>query len=471
MENKTTQTQIQSQEQSAKQEQKLSAKQILCSQLTELSLQELQERIDKELDANPVLERDSQSMDEGIDGMGDNEPGESDNNEVLNDPEDGPDAMPEGGAHITNEALVSTEVTFRDTLMEQMAMMNLSDDEEQLMGYLINSLEDDGLLYRSLSDISDELAFNNDIYVTEQELEAVLSKLQGMEPAGIGGRNLQECLLLQLDHRLRQDGMTRLLRRALTDYWDDISHSRWDNLAEQMQLNDEGRQALQDELQKLNPRPGAGAGESMTKVAGVILPDFIVETDDDGHIRVSMNNAYSSQLCISDDEKEMLKMMQEAKSRREKEARKFLEQNMYKAQTFIEAIKQREHTLLTTMRAIIVRQRPWFKEGDEELIRPMRLEDIADSTGLDVSTVSRACKNKYVQTQWGIYELKWFFGDAGRQVKIAIRQLIEAENPRKPLSDEKLCTMLKDQGFDVARRTVAKYREAMKIPTSKERRR
>ena len=469
MENKATL--IQTQEQQLKQEQKLSAKQILCSQLTELSLQELQVRIDQELDANPVLERDSRSQDEDIEGMTANDGGERDDNEVLNDPEDGPDAMVAGGARISNESMVTTDVTFRDTLIEQMSMMKLNAEEEQLMEYLINSLEDDGLLYRSLSDISDELAFNEGLYVTEQEIEAVLAKLQEMEPAGVGGRNLQECLLLQVCRRSRQDGMTRLLKRALTDYWEDIAHSRWNSLAEQLQLNDEGRQALQDELQKLNPRPGAGAGESMSKVAGVIMPDFIAETDDDGRIRVSLNNAYSAQLCISDDEKEMLSMMQEAKSRREKEARKFLEQNMYKAQTFIEALKQRENTLLLVMRAIIVRQRPWFKEGDEELIRPMRLEDIAESTGLDVSTVSRACKNKYVQTQWGIFELRWFFGDEARQVKIALRQLIDSENTRKPLSDEQLSVMLKEQGYDVARRTVAKYREAMKIPTSKERRR
>lgn len=469
MDNKTTLTQTQ--EQMLKQEQRLSARQILCSQLTELSMQELQVRIDQELDANPVLERDSRSRDEDIEDMSGNG-GERDNNEVLNDPEDGlDDSMLSGGAHIANEALLSTDVTFRDTLIEQMKLMDLGTEEEQLMEYLVNSLEDDGLLYRSLSDISDELAFNEGIYVGEPELEAVLAKLQEMEPAGVGARNLQECLIIQVRRRERQDEITLMLQRALTDYWDDISHSRWDSLAEKLQLNDDGRQALQSELQRLNPRPGAGAGESMAKVTGVISPDFIVENNDDGRIRVSLNNNYSSQLCISEDEKEMLSQMQEARSRREKEARKFLEQNMYKAQTFIEALKQRENTLLLTMRAIIAQQRSWFREGDEELIRPMRLEDIAENTGLDVSTVSRACKNKYVQTQWGIYELRWFFGDEGRQVKIALKQLIDGENPRQPLSDDRLSTMLREQGFDVARRTVAKYREAMKIPTSKERRR
>lgn len=470
MDNRVVQTQTQ--EQQLTQEQRLNAKQILCSQLTELSIQELAMRIDQELEANPVLERDSHNQDEDGAAMTDNDAGEHDNNAVLNDPEDGDnDVMPLGGIHIVNEQLIQEVKTFRDTLLEQMMTMELTDVEKKLMEYLIDSLEDDGRLHRSISDLTDELAFNEAIYVSEEELETVLAKLQDMEPAGVGARSLQECLSIQLRRRSRQTMMTRLLQRAITDYWDDIEHSRWEVLSQKLQLSDEGRLALQQELMHLNPRPGVGGGENITKPSGVITPDFIVQNHDDGHLTVSLNNAYSAELCISNDEQEMLKQMQEARTRREREAKKFLEMNIFKAQNFMDALKQRENTLLLTMHAIVNKQRQWFREGDEEMIRPMKLEDIAEQTGLDVSTVSRACKNKYVDTQWGTYELKWFFGDEARQVKLALKALVEQEDARHPLSDEKLRVLLAEQGYDVARRTVAKYREAMKIPTSQERRR
>ena len=360
-----------------------------------------------------------------------------------------------------------------------MNMANLTERERDIMEYLIGSLDDDGLLRKSLDSISDELAIYHNIDVTIKEIEQVLHMLQEFDPAGIGARSLQECLLLQVKRR-EPSRLKELMERTLSVYFELFTKKHWHKLQQVLQLNDLQAETLITELRKLNPKPGTSISETVGRSMQQITPDFIIETQDDGTVTFTLNNSDIPELHVSQSFTDTLKEYQTGKaniSRQMKEALLYTKKKVDAAQNFIEAIRVRRHTLSITMKAIIQWQHRFFEDGDEASLRPMILKDIAEKTGLDLSTVSRVSNSKYAQTRWGIFPLRYFFSDsyrtaAGeelstREIKVALHELINAEDKRKPLSDDALKQLLTEKGYPIARRTVTKYREQLGIPIAR----
>ena len=496
---------IQTQEQKLTQQMKLSQQQMLQVHLLEMPLTELEENINAELDDNPALEKDDSAMgltdNEGEDGYSDNEDG--DDFDTINEREERQDALdaalenigkddimpqtPYANNHDNadyEETVYGDTTSFYDKLKEQMDMLTLTEKEYAVMEYLIGSLDDDGLLRKDLNTISDELAIYHNLDVSEAEIEHVLKMLQNMDPAGIGARSLQECLLLQVE-RMREEGTqnTRLLdamERVFKECFDAFTKKHWDKIKQQLGLSDLQVETLQREIRKLNPKPGASLGETEGRNMQQITPDFIVDTADDGTITFSLNQGHIPDLKVSSSFTEMIdayRNNKEGMSRQTKEALLYVKEKVAKAQGFIEAVKQRRQTLILTMQAIIAWQKKFFQDGDESDLRPMILKDIADKAGLDISTISRVSNVKYAQTKWGTFPLRFFFTDAyttdegeemsTRKIKIALKNVIEKEDKRKPLSDEALTKLMKEKGFPIARRTIAKYREQLNIPVAR----
>lgn len=382
----------------------------------------------------------------------------------------------------TMEAIdYSDTISFYEQMKEQMNECELTEKQKMLMEYLIGSLENDGLLKKPLSTLADELEVYHNEPTTVEELEQVLRILQEFEPAGIGARSLQECLQIQIrrDERFHTP-LKQKEYRIVSQFYEEFTHKRWDKIQQRMKLTDQEVELLQKEIRKLNPRPGSSMGEVVGHNYQQVVPDFIVETDDDGTITMTLNQGDVPELKISDSFLDILRQYDQGRqkmSRSEKDALLYTKQKIEKAQIFIDAIRQRRHTLTVTMQAIIDLQRPFFLEGDEMLLKPMILKDVAERTGLDISTISRVSNSKYVQTNYGIYPLKWFFSDgyttedgqeiATRKIQNALKEIIENEDKKKPLSDETLTQMLNQKGFPIARRTVAKYREQLGIPVAR----
>lgn len=369
--------------------------------------------------------------------------------------------------------------SFYDKLKEQMDMQILTDKEKQIMEYLIGSLDEDGLLRKDLDSICDELIIYHNIDVSEKEIEHVLHKLQSFDPAGVGGRSLQECLLLQVK-RLPKGVLRKTMEEVFEDYFDEFTKKHWDKIKSGLELNETQLDTLKDEIRKLNPKPGASLGETDGRNMQQINPDFIVDTADDGTITFTLNRGNMPELTVSPSFTDMIETYKRHKdqmSRKDKEALLYAKEKVDKAQGFIEAIKQRRHTLIITMKAIIDIQRQFFLDGDEADLKPMILKDVAERTKLDISTISRVRIEKYVQTKWGVFPLKFFFTDSyttedgeelsTRKIKIALQHLIENEDKKKPLSDDAISKVMKEKGFPIARRTVAKYREQLGIPVAR----
>ena len=310
--------------------------------------------------------------------------------------------------------------------------------------------------------------------------------IQDFEPAGLGARNLRECLLIQLRHKREQlpfkadDSLLQLETAIINDCYEEFTRKHWDKIKQKLGIDEDKLEQAVKELCKLNPRPGASLGEAVGKNLQQIVPDFIVETEDDGTINLSLNNPNVPELRISRDFSEMVEEHTKNKANQSKESKDamlFLKQKMDAAQGFIDAVKQRQHTLLTTMQAIIDLQRSFFEEGDESLLRPMILKDVAERTGLDISTISRVSNSKYVQTNYGIYPLKFFFSDSYtkedgeemsvREIKKALKECVDGEDKKKPYTDDELTEMLAAKGYPIARRTVAKYRQQLNIPVAR----
>ena len=377
------------------------------------------------------------------------------------------------------EMVYGNTTSFYDKLKEQMDMQILSDKEKQIMEYLIGSLDEDGLLRKDLDSICDELIIYHNIDVSEKEIEHVLHKLQSFDPAGVGGRSLQECLLLQVK-RLPKGVLRKTMEEVFEDYFDEFTKKHWDKIKSGLELNETQLETLKDEIRKLNPKPGASLGETDGRNMQQINPDFIVDTADDGTITFTLNRGNMPELTVSPSFTDMIETYKRHKdqmSRKDKEALLYAKEKVDKAQGFIEAIKQRRHTLIITMKAIIDIQRQFFLDGDEADLKPMILKDVAERTKLDISTISRVRIEKYVQTKWGIFPLKFFFTDSyttedgeelsTRKIKIALQHLIENEDKKKPLSDDAISKVMKEKGFPIARRTVAKYREQLGIPVAR----
>ncbi len=473
-----TGTQVQAQTQT------LSPQQLLVSHLTEMPVEALYERVDQELKDNVSLERDTapEDWDEGsYEGETANDSSETyDSTADYSSPDDVPDNMPSSGRSIP-ETVVGETLSFYDQLEEQIGFFHLNEHEEEIIRYLIGSLDDDGLLRISLQQIQDELEVYHNIATSQDELERILHILQNFEPAGVGARSLQECLLLQVQHNYDASSPLRQkLELLLTKGFDKLMLNRWDRIQHSLQLTDADVARLQHEVRRLNPRPGSSMGEAIGRNLQQITPDFIVETDPYGNLVMSLNNGRVPPLRISDDDLSFLRSYEgrdtKTLSRSERDGISYLRDRVERAQTFIDALQQRQQTLQSTMQAIIRLQRPFFESGDETLLRPMTLDDVAKATGLHLSTVSRVSNSKWVQTTFGIFPLRWFFTSAARldgdavsirSIKTALKEIIDEENKRQPLTDEALTTALQQRGFDVARRTVTKYRVQMGIPVAR----
>ena len=473
-----TGTQVQAQTQT------LSPQQLLVSHLTEMPVEALYERVDQELKDNVSLERDTapEDWDEGsYEGESANDSSETyDSTADYSSPDDVPDNMPSSGRSIP-ETVVGETLSFYDQLEEQIGFFHLNEHEEEIIRYLIGSLDDDGLLRISLQQIQDELEVYHNIATSQDELERILHILQNFEPAGVGARSLQECLLLQVQHNYdAASPLRQKLELLLTKGFDNLMLNRWDRIQHSLQLTDADVARLQHEVRRLNPRPGSSMGEAIGRNLQQITPDFIVETDSYGNLVMSLNNGRVPPLRISDDDLSFLRSYEgrdtKTLSRSERDGISYLRDRVERAQVFIDALEQRRQTLQSTMKAIIRLQRPFFESGDETLLRPMTLDDVAKATGLHLSTVSRVSNSKWVQTTFGIYPLRWFFTSAARldgdtvsirSIKTALKEIIDEENKRQPLTDEALTTALQQRGFDVARRTVTKYRVQMGIPVAR----
>ncbi len=493
--------QEQRQEQRLTQQQKLAQsvtqQQLLQAQLTELPITQLLERVNAEMDDNPALE------------ISPDEPDYPENPENPDNPDTLPTYEQEERQSALDAALESigrddeelpiyhggmssqeereemvygqTE-SFYDQLKEQMGIADLTEREQTVMEYLIGSLDDDGLLRKPLHSIADELAIYHNVDVSEAEIEQVLYKLQEFDPAGIGARSLQECLLLQIQ-RKDPSRLKELMLLVVQDYFELFTKKHWEKLQQALQLTDLQAETLIKELRKLNPKPGTAMGEVVGRSVQQITPDFIIDTQDDGTVTFTLNSGDIPELHVSQSFSDILREYQTNKenmSRQMKEALLYTKKKVDAAQGFIEAIRVRRRTLTVTMHAIIQWQHRFFEDGDEASLRPMILKDIAEKTGLDLSTISRVSNSKYAQTRWGTFPLRYFFSDgyvtaegeelSTREIKVALRDIIDAEDKRKPLSDDALKAELTKRGYPIARRTVAKYREQLGIPIARLRR-
>lgn len=489
------QIQEQQQTQSLKQIQGITQQQLLQAQLIELPVAQLLERVNAEMDDNPALELstgDDSEYAETFDDADNPEPSDDYEREerqsaldaalesIGRDDEELP--VYHGGQSYQEEReelVYGASQSFYDLLKEQMGTTNLDEHERDIMEYLIGSLDEDGLLRKSLESICDELAIYHNLDTSVREIEKILHRLQEFDPAGIGARNLQECLLLQIQRR-DPSHLRDLMERVVKEYFEAFTKKHWQKIQQALQLSDLQTETLIGELRKLNPKPGASLGETVGRSLQQITPDFIIDTQDDGTVTFQLNMSDVPELHVSQSFSDTLHEYQgnkEKMSRQMKEALLYTKKKVDAAQGFIEAIKARQHTLTITMKAIIQWQHRYFEEGDEALLRPMILKDIAEKTGLDLSTVSRVSNSKYAQTRWGTFPLRHFFSDSyvtaegdelsTREIKATLQDIVEAEDKQHPYSDEALGKLLAEKGYPIARRTVAKYREQLGIPIAR----
>ena len=469
-------------------QQKLSPQQIQLIRLLELPAIELEERIKHELEDNPALEEGKdiaddfeRTDDEGVDDISTNE---TEADLSLGDymsEDDIPDYKLREISEKTErkeDIPFSVSQSLNEYLLQQLGLRDLPEKEVKIAEYIIGNIDDDGYLRRELSAIADDLVFQAGQDVNEKEIEEVLAIIQDFDPAGVGARNLQECLLLQLDRKEPTPG-TDMAIRILTEYFEEFTRKHYDKIMRGLNISEATLKKAIHEIIALDPKPCSSWGGSMEVAMSQVIPDFLVEAIN-GELILSMNNRDIPDLRISREYAEMFqdyagnKANQTSKMR---EAVQFVKQKLDSAQWFIDAIRQRQETLQRTMEAIILLQRDFFLTGDDATLRPMILKDVAERAGYDISTISRVSNSKYVQTNFGIYPLKFFFSesmqtDSGeeistREVKKIMKEHIDSEDKRKPLTDEELTTILKEKGYVIARRTVAKYREQLDIPVAR----
>jgi len=468
--------------------QKLSPQQIQMIKLLEVPTMQLEQRIKKELEDNPALEEgpdDDETVPEDPDAEEEHQDIDQDEftlDDYLND-EDIPDYRLQVNNSSKdddkkNEIPFSTGSSFHESLLSQFNLRAGSDEEKILGEYIIGNIDEDGYLRRETDNMVDDLAFLQNINTTTQRLEEILHVIQDLDPAGVGARDLRESLLLQLE---RKDQSNRHVANAilvLRDYFDEFSRRHYEKIMARLGIDEDEMKNVVAEVLKLNPKPGGEFSDPYNKSAQQIIPDFILEQTDSG-LELSLNNRNVPELRVSRSYGEMLEnySRDKATGRHNRDAMMFVKQKLDAAKWFIDAMKQRQNTLLLTMNAILEYQKDYFMEGDETKLRPMILKDVAEMTGLDISTVSRVANSKYIQTHFGIFPLKFFFSegmqtDAGdevstREIKRILMECLGNENKRKPLTDEKLTEILKEKGYLIARRTVAKYREQLNIPVAR----
>ena len=477
---------MQKQRQTLKLKQSLSPQQIIGIKLLEIPVMELDQRIREEMEENPVLEEglEKPETEEEEPAEKDNSDDEFDLEDYLNSDDDIPDYKLYNARDPNREdkempmAVINS---FKDELEHNLFVNNrLTETQTKIASYIIGNLDDDGYLRRDLESVTDDLAFKEGLSVSEEEVETVLAMIQSLDPAGLGARNLKECLLLQLDRMDNDDHPALpLARKILTDWFDEFSKRHYEKiLSKESCTKDELKDAL-ELIQSLNPKPGNNINELQNKNYQVIIPDFITKVDDNQNIIVSLNNRSMPELKISKTYKNMLQGFSEKKklTKKDKENLQYIKQKIDSAHWFIDALNQRNNTLLKTMQAIVEYQQEFFLTEDTKLLKPMILKDIAEMTGFDISTISRVANSKYVQTPRKIYLLKDFFSEkmtdsdgediSTRKIKETLKEIISDEDKQHPYSDEYLAKVLKNKGFPIARRTVAKYREQLNIPIAR----
>lgn len=465
-------------------QQKLSPQQIQFIKLLQVPTAELETRIEEELEVNPALEEgkeEKETEDQNEDFEEDFEVSESDNIEdYLQDDYAGYKMQGDGRNpdEEERESPLSVGKTLHEHLISQLGYIKLDERELILAKQLIGSIDADGYIRRELEAIVNDLAFSQGVETDEEELENILFKIQNFDPAGIGARNLQECLALQLERKDEENENVQLAKRIIDYCFNEFSKKHYDKIARKLGIEEE--ESLREAIYlitKLNPKPG-GTGEESVKTIQYIIPDFILTNDND-ELQLSLNARNAPQLKVSRSYADMLDAYDKSnkKDKNLKETVSFIKQKLDSAKWFIDAIRQRQQTLLNTMQAIIDFQYEYFLEGDESKLRPMILKDIAEKINMDISTVSRVASSKHVQTEFGVFPLKYFFSEgiatdsgedvSSREVKSKLKDFIEQEDKSKPLSDEKLEKALKESGYNIARRTVAKYREQLGIPVAR----
>lgn len=479
--------------------QKLSPQQIQLMKLLQIPTANLEERVKDEIEENPALEYGNEHEEDDEYQLDKDK--EEDNNEEIDDVElsndtaekvdlddflrreddEGRNDYADTYYHNNDQERatipVRVETSFHEHLINQLGMLELDERGHAIAEQIIGSTDDDGYLRREIIALVDDLAFGQNITTTEEEVRDLIKQIQKFDPAGVCATTLQECLALQLTRLNPEAPYVSDATKVVTDHFNEFIKKHYDKIQRQLGLNKEDFKEVIGLIIKLNPKPGS-AFAIINKAESYVIPDFFI-FNNNGNLELSLNAKNAPELRISDGYKEMMTAYDRSdkKNKNQKEALLFIKQKLDAAKWFIDAIKQRQHTLLQTMQAIISFQETFFKTGDETTLRPMILKDIAEITHLDVSTVSRVANSKFVETEFGTYKLKYFFSESlqtesgeevsTREVKTILGEIIKAENKRKPFSDEKLTEMLQEKGYNIARRTVAKYREQLNIPVAR----
>jgi RNA polymerase sigma-54 factor len=465
-------------------QQKLSPQQIQLMKLVQLPTQSLEARIKQEIEENPALQEGKEKAEDTFENDASDEREVRDSMEEINwDDYLGDDDTPDYRTKANNysaddelyEAPVIVSESFHDSLISQLRLRDLNTEELDLATYLVGTIDDDGLLRRELIDIVDDLAFSQGVFTEEKELERLLTVIQDLDPPGVGGRDLRECLMLQLE-RKRPSFKVNLALSILDDHFDSFVKRHYQKLMDRLGVNeDELRDAI-EEIGRLNPKPGGSS--NLSRPTENVIPDYNLEIVDD-ELELTLNGRNAPELSLSRQYREMLEHYKASKEKNkaEKEAALFVKQKLDSAKWFIDAIVQRQQTLMLTMQSILNYQRDYFLTGDERKLRPMILKDIAEEIGMDISTVSRVASNKYIQTPYGTFLIKRFFSESmtnadgeevsTREIKKILEDTLSEEDKRKPLTDDALAKILKEKGYPIARRTVAKYREQLDIPVAR----
>lgn len=476
--------------------QKLSPQQIQVIKLLEIPTIQLEQRIKKELEENPALEegveledsyKENENSEIEVDSENENEEFEDDKelNEFSLEDYIEDDEIPNYKLSANNysqdderkEIPFSVGYSFHENLESQVDMLFIDDRSKNLIKYIIGNIDDDGYLRREIDAIVDDMAFSMNISTTEYEIIKMLDIIHQLDPPGIGARDLKECLFLQIIRKNQKEQYVKLAATIIEEMFDEFTKKHYEKIIKKLEISEQDLKYAIEEILKLNPKPGSSYSDPLNKSIQHIVPDFILDLAD-GEIQISLNSRNVPDLKVSRKYIEMLESYSNNKgSKEQKEAVNFVRQKLDSAKWFIDAIKQRQNTLLVTMEAIVNYQYDYFIEGDETKLKPMILKDIADATNLDISTISRVANSKYVQTHFGIISLKFFFSEAmqtdsgdevsSREIKKILQDCIDAEDKKNPYTDEKLAEILNDKGYHIARRTVAKYREQLNIPVGR----
>ena len=465
-------------------QQKLSPQQIQLMKLVQLPTQSLEARIKQEIEENPALQEGKEKAEDTFENDASDEREVRESMEEINwddylGDDDTPDYKTKANNYSSDDELYEAPVivneSFHDSLISQLRLRDLNTEELELATYLVGTIDDDGLLRRELIDIVDDLAFSQGVFTEETELERLLEIIQDLDPPGVGGRDLRECLILQLE-RKRPSFKVNLALSILEDYFDSFVKRHYQKLMDRLGVNeDELRDAI-EEIGRLNPKPGGSS--NLSRPTENVIPDYNLHIVDE-ELELTLNGRNAPELSLSNQYREMLEHYKASKEKNkaEKEAALFVKQKLDSAKWFIDAIVQRQQTLMLTMQSILNYQRDYFLTGDERKLRPMILKDIAEEIGMDISTVSRVASNKYIQTPYGTFLIKRFFSESmtnadgeevsTREIKKILEDTVAEENKRKPMTDDALAKILKEKGYPIARRTVAKYREQLDIPVAR----